>query len=101
MCRHRFGVLNDMYQELQSEGYNEISMIGVNGFQYIDNDLSCMICDFPENCSNCDEIRYLPWVQDLDDVIILRYFPEKIELSNNETTEFKFDDDDDEFYDEN
>jgi|TARA_B110000263_G_scaffold100788_1_gene88161 sporulation protein YlmC with PRC-barrel domain len=41
------------------------------------------------------------WVQDLDDVIILRYFPEKIELANNETTEFKFEDDDDEFYDEN
>lgn len=41
------------------------------------------------------------WVQDLDDVIILRYFPDKIELSNDENTEFKFDDDDDEFYDEN
>ena len=56
-----------MYQELQSEGYTEINMIGVNGFQYIDNDYSCMICDVPEDCSSCDEIRYLPWVQDLDD----------------------------------
>ena len=43
------------------------------------------------------------WVQDLDDVVILRYFPEKIELADDETTEFSFedDDDDDEFYDEN
>ena len=42
------------------------------------------------------------WVQDLDDVVILRHFPEKIELADEESTEFSFeDDDDDEFYDEN
>ena len=41
------------------------------------------------------------WVQDLDDVVILRYFPEKLDLSkNDENTEFQFDDDDG-FYEEN
>jgi len=40
------------------------------------------------------------WVQDLDDVVILRYFPEKLDFnSKDEDTEFNFDDDG--FYDEN
>ena len=56
-----------MYNELQSEGYTEISMMGINGFQYLDNDYHCMICDTPDLCSSCDEERVLPWVQDLDD----------------------------------
>ena len=33
----------------------------------MDNDYHCMVCDDPQACSNCDEIRVLPWVQDLDD----------------------------------
>tara|TARA_B100002052_G_scaffold289497_1_gene306991 strand:+ start:634 stop:876 length:243 start_codon:yes stop_codon:yes gene_type:complete len=42
------------------------------------------------------------WVQDLDDVVILRYFPDKIELTKQNSAEFSFtDDEDDEFYDEN
>ena len=42
------------------------------------------------------------WVQDLDDVVILRHFPDKIELTKDDSAEFSFeDDDDDEFYDEN
>jgi hypothetical protein len=42
------------------------------------------------------------WVQDLDDVVILRHFPKKIEMTKEDTAEFSFeDDDDDEFYDEN
>ena len=42
------------------------------------------------------------WVQDLDDVVILRHFPEKIELADDESTEFSFEEDDDDvFYDEN
>ncbi len=56
-----------MYNELQSEGYTEINMVGINGFQYLDNDYHCMICDTPDECSNCDEERILPWVQDIDD----------------------------------
>ena len=40
------------------------------------------------------------WVQDLDDVVILRHFPDKIELTKNDTTEFSFEDDEDEFYEE-
>ena len=67
MCRHRFGVLNDLYNELHAEGYTEVNIIGINGFQYLDSDYHCMICDTPEECSSCDEERVLPWVQDLDD----------------------------------
>jgi len=39
-------------------------MIGINGYQYISNDYHCMVCDDPDSCSNCDEIRVVPWVQD-------------------------------------
>ena len=56
-----------MYNELQSDGYTEINMVGINGFQYLDNDYHCMICDTPDECSSCDEERILPWVQDIDD----------------------------------
>ena len=56
-----------MYNDLQAEGYTEVSMMGINGFQYLDNDYHCMICDTPDECSSCDEERELPWVQDLDD----------------------------------
>ena len=56
-----------MYQELQTEGYTDVNMAGINGFQYLDNDYHCMICDTPDDCSSCDEERILPWVQDLDD----------------------------------
>ena len=27
-----------------------------------------MICDDPDSCSSCDEIRVLPWVQDVPQV---------------------------------
>ena len=56
-----------MYLELQEEGFTEINMAGINGFQYLDNDYHCMICDTPDECSSCDVERVLPWVQDLDD----------------------------------
>ena len=56
-----------MYLELQAEGYTEVNIMGINGFQYLDNDYHCMVCDDPQACSTCDEIRVLPWVQDLDD----------------------------------
>ena len=56
-----------MFIELQNEGYTEINMVGINGFQYLDNDNHCMICDTPDECSSCDEERILPWVQDIDD----------------------------------
>ena len=39
------------------------------------------------------------WVQDLDDVVILRYFPDKIDFTeSSEKSEFEFEDDDG-FYD--
>ncbi len=56
-----------MYNEPQDEGYTEVNIIGINGFQYLDNDYHCMICDTPDECSSCDVERVLPWVQDLDD----------------------------------
>ena len=39
--------------------------MGVNGYQYINDNYYCMVCDDPSSCSNCDEIRVLPWVQDV------------------------------------
>ena len=54
-----------MYLDLLSEGYDDIKFVGVNGYAYIDNDYHCMICDTPNSCSNCDDIRILPWVQDV------------------------------------
>ena len=41
------------------------------------------------------------WIQDLDDVVILRYFPDKIDFTENEdNTNFQFEEDDG-FYEEN
>ena len=54
-----------MYLDLLDDGYDDIKFIGVNGYAYISNDYHCMICDTPENCSNCDDIRVVPWVQDV------------------------------------
>ena len=65
MCRSRFGILNDLYNELVSEGINDVKIIGINGFQYIDDSYSCMICD--EECTTCSEPRILPWTQDIDE----------------------------------
>ena len=67
-----------MYKELQAEGYTEVNIMGINGFQYMDDPscdtpdnnsctYHCMICDTPDECSSCDVERVLPWVQDLDD----------------------------------
>ena len=45
-------------------------MMGVNGYQYINDSVSCMICDNECTSSTCDEgPRILPWVQDYDDGI--------------------------------
>jgi sporulation protein YlmC with PRC-barrel domain len=39
------------------------------------------------------------WVQNLDDVVILRHFPDKLEFTENEdTADFSFEDEDDDFY---
>ena len=43
--------------------------MGTNGFQYINDSYGCMICEFPDECSNCDDVRILPWTQDQDDGI--------------------------------
>jgi len=42
------------------------------------------------------------WVQNLDDVVILRHFPKKLEFTEEEDIdEFSFEDDDDDFYEDN
>jgi len=64
MCRNRFGVLNNLYNELVSEGINDVKIIGINGYQYINDSYSCMICD--DDCTTCSEPRILPWTQDID-----------------------------------
>jgi hypothetical protein len=67
MCRHRFGVLNDLYEDILSEGINDVKFMGINGYQYINDSFSCMICDSPDDCSNCSNPYIIPWAQDLDD----------------------------------
>ena len=64
MCRHRFGVLNDLHNELVAEGITDIHIMGMNGFQYINDSNGCMMCNQPDLCSNCEETRHLPWTQD-------------------------------------
>ena len=45
-------------------------MMGINGFQYINDSLSCMICESDCSSSTCNEgPRILPWSQDYDDGI--------------------------------
>ncbi len=65
MCRSRFGILNNLYNELISEGINDVEIIGINGFQYINDSYSCMICD--DECTTCGEPRILHWTQDIDE----------------------------------
>ena len=43
-------------------------MMGINGYQYINDSVDCMICSEECTSSTCDEgPRILPWTQDLDD----------------------------------
>ena len=70
MCRARFGILNDLHSDLISEGITDVDIIGINGFQYINDSVSCMICSDECSSSTCSEgPRILPWVQDYDDGI--------------------------------
>ena len=67
MCRHRFGVLNNLYNELISEGITDVHIMGVNGYQYVNDSYDCMICNDECTSSTCDNgIRPLPWTQDYD-----------------------------------
>ena len=67
MCRARFGIINDMYEELLNEGITDVEFMGINGYSYINDSYSCMICDNPDDCFNCDDVNIIPWTQDLDD----------------------------------
>ena len=67
MCRARFGVLNNLYEELINEGINDVKFMGINGYNYIEDSYSCMICDEPDDCSNCENVHTIPWAQEYDD----------------------------------
>jgi len=57
-----------LYNELASEGIDDVKMMGINGYQYINDSLGCMICDDSCSSSTCDAgARVLPWSQDNDD----------------------------------
>ena len=72
-----------MYLDLVEEGYDDIKFVGVNGYAYINNDYNCMICDSPDECSNCTEERILIWVQDVPAIIIEEY-ENQIDCEQNE-----------------
>ena len=60
--------MHDLNLELQSEGITDVSIMGINGYQYIDDSINCMICNDECTSSTCDEgPRVLSWTQDLDD----------------------------------
>ena len=68
MCRARFGILQILYDDLINEGYDDIKIMGINGYQYIDDSIDCMICAEGCTSSTCDNgPRTLPWSQDQDD----------------------------------
>ena len=57
-----------MYNDLVNSGITDVKIVGMNGYQYIEDSVDCMICN--ENCSSstCSEgPRILPWTQDYDD----------------------------------
>ena len=67
MCQARFGVINDLYDDLVDSGITDVKMIGINGYLYINDSASCMICDNTCTSSTCnDGPRILPWTQDDD-----------------------------------
>jgi len=52
---------------LLDNGINDVKMMGVNGYQYINDSLGCMICDDSCTSATCDSgPRELPWSQDND-----------------------------------
>ena len=56
-----------MYLELVSEGINDVQFVGINGYQYINDSVDCMICNEDCTSSTCSEgPRILPWTQDYD-----------------------------------
>ena len=50
------------------EGVTDVKMMGINGYQYIDDSIDCMICNNECTSSSCNAgPRVLPWTQDYDD----------------------------------
>ena len=60
--------MNDLYNDLLDDGITDVKMMGINGFQYIEDSVDCMICSEECTSSTCDSgPRILPWTQDYDD----------------------------------
>ena len=51
--------------------------MGINKYQYSGSSDSCMLCQDPDACSNCDETRTLPWTQDVPSDIFPEFDMEK------------------------
>jgi len=56
--------------------------MGINKYQYSGSNNTCMLCNTPDDCSNCDEARTLPWTNDIP----LEVFPE-FDMENYEDTD--------------
>ena len=53
LCQNRFGSLHILYSDLLNEGYANIKIIGINGINAVNDDLSGMLLN-----------NSLPWLQD-------------------------------------
>ena len=58
--------------------------MGINKYQYSGSSDSCMLCQDPDACSNCDETRTLPWTQDVPSDIFPEFDMENYEDLNGD-----------------
>ena len=57
-----------MYNELLAEGIDDVKIMGINGYQYIEDSVDCMICNDECTSNTClSGPRVLSWSQDYDD----------------------------------
>ena len=84
-CKARFGVVNDLYNDLLNDGITDVKMMGINGYSYINDSIDCMICNPNCTSSTCSSgPRQLPWTQDYDDGINCNNNNESICNSNDD-----------------
>jgi len=61
-------------------------MMGVNGYQYINDSIDCMICNDECTSSTCSSgPRILPWAQDYDDGVNCQNMNEGLCQANDDT----------------
>jgi hypothetical protein len=58
--------------------------MGINKYQYSGSSNTCMLCENPESCSNCDEARTLPWTQDIPSEVFPEFDMENYEDLNGD-----------------